>query len=124
MRRIYIAIIAFALVIGASTAGYYLCIKSGEKLSSMLEEAAYNASEQSDLTLIADNIKREWSKSSILFKATQIGKDYTEIDFLINKLQSLALKGDYEAFEESCMEAVYRLRFITDNEKPSFENIF
>ena len=89
-----------------------------------MESAAYGSDDSFDINGAAENIKREWSISSILFKATQNQKDYTEIDYLINKLQSLAKAKDYEGFRESCIEAVFRLRFIADNEHPNIENIF
>ena len=91
-------------------------------LTSYASEAENNP--DAELTKIAEKINKEWSKRSTLFKSVFIHNDFSEIEALLHNLKTFAKQDSPESFVECCNEAVYRLRYALNNEKPKIQNIF
>lgn len=126
MKRLIIAIIIFCLTVTFCISGFWLVTIRGEQMIDLLISCEKEAENNPDakLTEIAEKINKEWSKRSTLFKSVFIHNDFSEIETLLNKLKTYAKQDSPDSFSECCNEAISRLRYALDNEKPKIQNIF
>ena len=126
MKRLAIAIIIFTLTVSFCISGFLLVTAKGEEMIDLLiyySQEAENSSE-AEMTKIAEEINKEWSKRSTLFKSVFIHNDFSEIETLIDKLNIFAKQNSPDSFSECCNEAISRLNYALTNEKPRIQNIF
>lgn len=126
MKRLVIAIIIFTLTISFCVSGFLLITNKGEEMIDLLTYYSHQAeiSTKEELTEIAEKINKEWSKRSTLFKSVFIHNDFSEIETLIDKLNIFAEQNSPDSFSECCTEAISRLNYALNNEKPKIQNIF
>ena len=126
MKRLIIASIIFALTVAFCISGFYIVTSKGEQMTELLVSCANKVDNNPNapLTEIAEQINKEWSKHSTLFKSVFIHNDFSEIETLLNQLKVFAKQGSSDSFSECCNEAISRLRYALDNEKPKIQNIF
>ncbi len=126
MKRLSIAIIIFCLTITFCVFVFFTVTKKGEQMIELLTHSSTQTGSASEeqLTKIAEKINKEWNNRSTLFKSVFIHNDFSEIETLLHKLKFFATQNDVDAFNECCNEAVSRLRYALDNEKPKIQNIF
>lgn len=124
MKRLVIAIIIFALTISFCVFGFFTITAEGEQMIDIITRGITEAETNTELSKIAQKINKEWSNHSTLFKSVFIHDDFSEIETLLDKLKVFAKQGSSDSFIECCNEAISRLRFALDNEKPKIQNIF
>ena len=126
MKRLSIAIIIFFITVGLCVSGFLLVTTRGNQMVGLLTHYSKQAenSSEAELIEIAEEIKKEWSRRSTLFKSVFIHHDFSEIETLINKLCIFAKQNQPDSFTECCDEAISRLSYALNNEKPEIQNIF
>lgn len=126
MKRLVIAIVIFAITISFCVSGFLLITKRGEEMIELLTYYSHQSenSSKEELIEIAKKINKEWSKRSTLFKSVFIHNDFSEIETLIDKLNIFAKQNSPDSFSECCTEAISRLNYALNNEKPEIQNIF
>jgi len=124
MKRLVIAIIIFSLTISFCISSFFILTRRGEQMIDTISCGITEAENDAELTQVAQKINKEWSKNSTLFKSVFIHDDFSEIEALIDKLNVFATQNSVDSFIECCYEAISRIRFVLDNEKPEIRNIF
>lgn len=125
MKRLIIALSIFVLTVSACVYGFFAVDKSGEEMIEIISEGIAQArSGEYDLNDIAEKINREWSNRSTLFKCVFVHDEFSEVEALLYKLSFFARKNSSDDFAECADEAISRIRYALDNEKPKIQNIF
>ncbi len=126
MKRLVIAVVIFTLTISFCISVFLLITDKGEEMIDLLIYYSHQAetSTEEELTEIAEKINKEWSNRSTLFKSVFIHDDFSEIETLIDKLNIFAKQNSPDSFSECCNEAISRLNYALNNEKPKIQNIF
>lgn len=125
MKRLVIAITIFALTVSVCIYGFFAVNASGEKMIRAISEGINQArSGSGDLVEIAEKINKEWSNRSTLFKCVFVHDDFSEVEALLHKLRFFARQLSPDDFAECAEEAISRLQYTLDNEKPKIQNIF
>lgn len=126
MKRLVIAVVIFTLTISFCISGFLLVTTKGEEMIDLLIYYSHQAenSTEEELIEIAEKINKEWSNRSTLFKSVFIHDDFSEIETLIDKLNIFAKQNSPDSFSECCAEAISRLSYALNNEKPKIQNIF
>ena len=126
MKRLIIAIIIFTLTVSFCVFGFFTVTTRGEQMIDILTQGISEAEngDNAKLSEIAERINKEWSNRSTLFKSVFIHNDFSEIETLLDKLNVFSQQNSPDSFIECCNEAISRLRYALDNEKPKIQNIF
>ncbi|MBR5773265.1 MAG: DUF4363 family protein [Clostridia bacterium] len=113
------------MTVGTSVAGFFVVNASGSRMIEVIAGSIEQAEQGTDsLEEIAEKINKEWNSRSTLFKCVFIHDEFSEVEMLFNKLHFFAQQGSTDEFIECCNEAISRLRYTLDNEKPKIQNIF